>query len=120
MARSPDWYSRLEAILATLGTAEHLEWLGRAEMSALFGCSERDSIRLLHKFGAVERGNALTLDRASLLPQLEAIAAGSSYAAYPNIRRWLDRMKALPSWKQVNATIDGYAASLKGSPMLAV
>ena len=45
---------------------------------------------------------------------------GSSYAAYPNIRRWLDRMKALPSWKQVNATIDGYAASLKGSPMLAV
>ena len=45
---------------------------------------------------------------------------GSDYAAYPNIRRWLDRMKALPSWKQVNATIDGYAASLKGSPMLAV
>ena len=45
---------------------------------------------------------------------------GSSYAAYPNIRRWLDRMKALPSWKEVNATIDGYAASLKGSPLLAV
>ncbi len=45
---------------------------------------------------------------------------GSDYAAYPNIRRWLDRMKALPSWKQVNATIDGYAASLKGSPLLAV
>ena len=45
---------------------------------------------------------------------------GSSYAAYPNIRRWLDRMKALPSWQQVNATIDGYAASLKGNPMLAV
>ena len=45
---------------------------------------------------------------------------GSTYAAYPNIRRWLDRMKALPSWKEVNATIDGYAASLKGSPLLAV
>ena len=45
---------------------------------------------------------------------------GSDYAAYPNIRRWLDGMKALPSWKQVNATIDGYAASLKGSPLLAV
>ncbi len=45
---------------------------------------------------------------------------GSSYAAYPNIRRWLERMKALPSWKQVNAAIDGYAASLKGKPMLAV
>jgi glutathione S-transferase len=45
---------------------------------------------------------------------------GSTYAAYPNIRRWLDRMKALPSWQQVNAAIDGFAASLKGSPLVAV
>jgi len=82
MARSPDWYARLDAILATLGAATTLEGLGRAEVGALFGCGERDSIRLLHKFGAVEQGNALTLDRASLLPQLEAIAAGSSYAAF--------------------------------------
>jgi len=71
MARSPDWYARLDAILATLGAATALEGLGRAEIVALFGCGERDSIQLLHKFGAVERGNALTLNRASLLPQLE-------------------------------------------------
>ena len=82
MARSPDWYARLDSILATLGAATTLAWLGRAEIAALFDCSERDSIRLLHKFGAVERGNALTLDRASLLRQLEALAAGSSYAAF--------------------------------------
>lgn len=82
MARSPDWYPRLDAILATLGAATNLEWLGRPEIGALFGCGERDSIRLLHKFGAVERGNALTLDRACLLRQVEAIAAGSSYAAF--------------------------------------
>ena len=82
MARSPAWYPRLDPILATLGAAEELEWLGRVEIGTLLGCGERDSIRLLHKFGAVERGNALTLDRASLLQQLEAIAAGSSYAAF--------------------------------------
>lgn len=45
---------------------------------------------------------------------------GSTYAGYPNIRRWLDRMKALPSWKQVNAAIDGYAATLAGSALVAV
>jgi hypothetical protein len=91
MARSPDWYSRLDAILATLGAAAPLEWLGRAEIGALFGCGERDSIRLLHKFGAVERGNALTLERASLLRQLEAIAAGSSYAAFRRQREGVAR-----------------------------
>ena len=82
MARSPDWYARLDAILATLREASTLEWLGRAELGALFGCGERDSIRLLHKFGAVVRDDALALSRASLLPQLEAIAAGTAYAAF--------------------------------------
>lgn len=91
MARSPDWYARLDAILATLGAATVLQWLGRAEIGALFGCGERDSIRLLHKFGAVERGNALSVERASLLPQLEAIAAGSSYAAFRRQREGVAR-----------------------------
>ena len=35
------------------------------------------------------------------------------YSPYPNIRRWLGSMKARPSWRKVNETIDGYAASLK-------
>lgn len=82
MARFPDWYSRLDGILATLGAAENLEWLGRAEMGALFGCGERDSIRLLHKFGAVVRDDALALSRQALLPQLKAIAQGTRYAAF--------------------------------------
>jgi len=47
-------------------------------------------------------------------------ATGTDYAAYPNVQRWLGRMKALKSWKQVNAAIDGYAASLKGTPMMTV
>ncbi len=36
------------------------------------------------------------------------------YSAYPNINRWLGKMKALKSWNRVNEVINGYAASLKG------
>jgi glutathione S-transferase len=45
---------------------------------------------------------------------------GSDLAAYPNIKRWLGRMKALKSWPQVNQVVDGFAASLKGKAMVAV
>lgn len=38
---------------------------------------------------------------------------GCSFAAYPNVQRWLARMKALESWKQVNATLDGVVAAHK-------
>lgn len=37
---------------------------------------------------------------------------GSDLAAYPNVRAWLGRMKALPHWAEVNQVIDGYAAGL--------
>ena len=39
---------------------------------------------------------------------------GSDLSAYPNVKRWLGRMKALKSWPQVYQVIDGFAASLKG------
>ena len=45
---------------------------------------------------------------------------GSELSAYPNVRRWLGRMKALKSWSQVYQVIDGFAASLKGKAMVAV
>lgn len=48
-----------------------------------------------YEFGAVERGNALTLDRASLLPQLKAIAAGNSYAAFRRQREGVARSLVL-------------------------
>jgi glutathione S-transferase len=35
------------------------------------------------------------------------------FNGYPNVKRWLSAMKALPSWRKVNEAIDGYAASLK-------
>lgn len=43
-----------------------------------------------------------------------AEAVGSDLAAYPNVKRWLGRMKQLKSWAKVNEVISGYAASLKG------
>jgi glutathione S-transferase len=45
---------------------------------------------------------------------------GCSYAGFPNIERWLGRMKALKSWAKVHEAIDGFATSLKGKPFVAV
>ena len=42
------------------------------------------------------------------------------YAAYPNVQRWLGRMKQLKSWNKVNEVINGYAASLKDAPLQAL
>ena len=38
------------------------------------------------------------------------------FAAYPNVRRWLGRMKSLKSWQQVNEAIDGFARVAQGQP----
>ena len=43
-----------------------------------------------------------------------AEAVGSDLSGYPNVKRWLGRMKTLKSWAKVNEVINGYAASLKG------
>jgi hypothetical protein len=59
------------------------------EVQALFAVSERDSIRLLHKFGAEVQNDTLALPRSSLLAQLEAIRAGSTYAAFLRQRQGL-------------------------------
>ena len=87
MARQPDWFKRLDVILDVVRQAHDVEWFGRAEIQPVFECSERDSVRLLHKFGAEERDNRLSLPRSSLIAQLEAIRAGSRYAAYLGARR---------------------------------
>ena len=55
---------------------------------------------------------------ASFVALAEVI--GSDLAAYPNVKRWLGRMKSLKSWPKVYETIDGFAASLKSKPMVAV
>jgi len=44
----------------------------------------------------------------------------SDLSAYPNVKRWLEGMKALKSWKKVNEAIDGFAASMKDVPFQTV
>jgi glutathione S-transferase len=45
---------------------------------------------------------------------------GSDLAEFPNVKRWLGRMKQLTNWNKVNEVIDGYGASLKANPMQAI
>jgi len=83
MARHPEWFERLDAVEETLRSpAVTTDLLGRQEIGAVFGVSDRDSIRLLHKFGAQPHGDALALDRHELLLQLEAVRSGSAYQAF--------------------------------------
>lgn len=42
------------------------------------------------------------------------------YSSYPNVKRWLARMKQLKNWNKVYETINGYAASLKDAKLEAV
>lgn len=123
MARYPDWFERLDGITAVVRQAEHLEWLRRREIKAIFDCSERDSIRLLHKFGAEERGDALSLPRSALLAQLEAIRAGSSYAAFlrqrQDIAKQLTAARAETAARQFPvgaAALEGQRPSLQHLP----
>jgi glutathione S-transferase len=41
-----------------------------------------------------------------------AEVVGSDLSAYPNVKRWLDRMKARPTWEKVYAAINGFAQQL--------
>ena len=42
------------------------------------------------------------------------------FAKYPNIKRWLDNMKKLKSWPQVNEVFDGFKQHLKDQPFVAL
>ena len=66
-------------------------------------------------------GNAITIadyHACSYVALAEVI--GSDLAEYPNVKRWLGRMKSLKSWPKVFEVVDGFAASLKGKPMVTV
>ncbi|MDR6539681.1 glutathione S-transferase family protein [Variovorax soli] len=55
---------------------------------------------------------------AGLLTLGEVI--GCEFAAYPYVQGWLARIKALKSWKSVNATLDGVTAAHKGESFVTV
>jgi glutathione S-transferase len=39
---------------------------------------------------------------------------GVDFSPYPNVKRWLDTMKKLPSWPKINDVFYGFVDSLKG------
>ena len=43
---------------------------------------------------------------------------GNDYAGFPNVQRWLSRMKGLKAWGPVHDTFYGLATSIKGSPFV--
>jgi glutathione S-transferase len=42
------------------------------------------------------------------------------YLDYPNVRRWIGHMKALPSWGKVHEVVDGLIVSLKDKPFVSI
>jgi glutathione S-transferase len=38
---------------------------------------------------------------------------GCTFESYPNVKRWLGRMKMLQSWSKVNEVMYGFAGSLR-------
>lgn len=66
-------------------------------------------------------GDAITIADhfgAGLLTLGEVI--GCDFTAYPYVQGWLARIKALKSWKSVNATLDGITAAHKGESFVTV
>jgi glutathione S-transferase len=41
---------------------------------------------------------------------------GEDFSKYPNVKRWLDNVKKLPSWSKVNEVFYGLRDQLKGMP----
>jgi len=66
-------------------------------------------------------GDELTIADYFAAEQLHlASQIGSSFTKYPNLQRWLETMRALPTWKAVHQAVDGWGASLAGKSFVAV
>jgi len=45
---------------------------------------------------------------------------GCDYSTYPNIKRWLDNIKRLKSWDQVNEVFNGFVMANRGKELVRV
>ena len=65
------------------------------------------------------KNNYLTGDKITIADHFGACLVslgeviGVDFSAYPNVKRWLDTMKKLPSWPKVNEVFNGLVASQK-------
>jgi glutathione S-transferase len=44
----------------------------------------------------------------------------TDYSRYPNVKRWIAKMKALPAWKKVNEVADGWTASMADKQFMTI
>ncbi|MFO1352967.1 MAG: glutathione S-transferase family protein [Gammaproteobacteria bacterium] len=72
-------------------------WLGP---NKAFLCGDRITIADYFGVGLLTLGEVIRCD----------------FSAYPNVQRWLNNMKRLPSWPKVNEVLYGFAASVKDQP----
>jgi len=63
-------------------TAGESESFGAPEIGAAFRSGYRESVRLLHQFGARYESDLLSVGRPALLAQLEAVRSGETYRAF--------------------------------------
>jgi len=88
-----------------------IEW-GKAETRKMLRCLNDHYLGQGHTYLCGDRITLADYFGAALMTAGELI--GSDVAAYPNIERWLQVMKARPSWSKVNEVHNGFAASMKG------
>ena len=55
-----------------------------------------------------------------LRPRSRGEVVGCDFAGYPNIKRWLDNVKRLPSWPKVNEVLYGLVESVNGQSFVRV
>ncbi len=100
-----------EAHTATVawGKEKSLHWLG---------ILDRDLIGPERRFLCGDRVTLADYVGAEFVTLGELVHC--KYADYPNVRRWIGNMKALPHWAEVHQVVDGFAASLKDKPFVSI
>jgi glutathione S-transferase len=90
------------------GKKKACAWLGILDQNVLGGndwvANNRISIADYFGVGLVTAGELI----------------GCTFADYPNVQRWIARMKALPSWAKVNEVLAGFAGSMRDRKFEAV
>jgi glutathione S-transferase len=94
-----------------------LAW-GKARTQAWLKILDKDLIGPNKRFLCGDRVTLADYLGAEMVSMGEVIRC--DFSPYPNVQRWLKNMKALKSWPKVHEVIEGFAASVKEQPFVAV
>src|SRR5579864_1470165 len=76
MPAKAQWMLQIPMILDELRALD-VPVVDRSVCERAFGVRRRQAVKLMHQFGGYRTGNAVLVDRAGLIIQLEAIEAGA-------------------------------------------